>query len=148
MANWWNEENMKNTIAEKINPGENVEHCFQCFCFGKAFIGWAILIGPLINLFKGPDKYIFVITNSAIYFVKYSGQARKKVDNILEILRFQFNELQARVKGGIQFNVVKFKALNGFEAKMEFPRVKYMPSSDLSDWNQIAEKIKSRCSKI
>jgi len=152
MATWWNEENMKNIIAEKINPDENIEHFFQCFCFGSAFIGWAILIGPLVNLFKSPDKYIFVITNSAIYFIKYSGQPQKKINEILEVLRFPFNDIKASVKDGIQFNMIKFKALNGFDAKMEFPRrfprVKYMPSSDLSDWDQIAEKIKSRCQPI
>lgn len=161
MGNWWTEDNMKTVVTDRIDPDETLEHCFQAFSFGPSFDG---LLGDLFDTFafnfKEPDRYIFAMTNAAVYFVKHRGQFR--VEAVLEVVRFPFSDIAIKAKGGCPgFNAVRFQGADGWEAKMLFPfhrkgsilkdsilGTKYKPSSSLTDYEQIVEKLRSRCQPI
>lgn len=130
MATWWTEENIESLFKGRINSNENIEHFFPGVCFGSS---------------EGDQCYIFVMTNVSIYFLKYAGLF--KVENILEILRFPYQEISIKVGAGLGFNnVLYFQSKSGWNSKMEFNKFfKFKPRASMTDWNQIVSKLKSRC---
>jgi len=141
MNDWWTEENMLKVVRERINPDENSEHIFTCASFGASFYLTAITLGMASLFFV--KRYIMVLTTKAVYFIEHKGQI--SVSEVAGVNRYPYEDLSIQTHKGMLNNFITFRSTKGWRVKMQFPKRRYNPSSDLTNWQAISEKLLARC---